>query len=152
MLCIACLVTILRGMVRSCLILLISCKIVLGGHFGSSACHLPLVASSSLGFYSISKSPFNMRTLLRFMRIYSFGRTFIVLTYFPRSHNHIMAIVDFLTELCAWELVVYAFLSHLQILLSLTSSLNSVCFVIYKFRDSPAAFFKFIFMHAFRGS
>lgn len=98
MLCIACSVTILYGMVRSCLILLNSCKIALGRHFGSSACHLPLVASLSLGFSSIPQSPFNTRKLVRFMRIYSLGGTFIVLICFPRLHNHIISIVDVLKE------------------------------------------------------
>lgn len=131
MLCNACMVTILYGMVHSCLILLTSCKIALGRNFGSSACHLPLVASSSLGFSSISWSPFCMRRLVRFTRISSFGGTSIVLICFPRSHNHITEIVDVLKEL--EELVVYAFFSHLQILLSLTSCLDSLCAVIYKF-------------------
>ena len=53
---------------RCCAKRMNSCASALGEHFPRMADHLPLQASSSLGFGTVSRSHFRMRKLERFMR------------------------------------------------------------------------------------
>ena len=75
-------------MVHVCLKHMSSCATALGGHFLSTADHLPLLASSSLSSGSVSRSHFSVRRFERFMSDSS-SSDFIFNIYTPHSRAHI---------------------------------------------------------------